>query len=111
MHTLKDVEKAYSYYRQPIFSFKLLNLRKKAINKLNLNQGYKVLDIACGTGSNFKYIEKLIGKKGKIIAIDYTKEMLESRKNFIISFYHYVNDSEGLGVKTWKEWTKLNNSL
>lgn len=82
---LKDVEKAYSYYAKSPFNFKFLgkNLRKKAINKLNLKEGCKVLDIACGTGLNFKYIEKIIKNKGKIIAIDYSKEMLNIAKKLI----------------------------
>lgn len=58
-------------------------LRSKAINKLNLKPGYNVLDIACGTGLNFKNIEKLIGNKGKITAIDCTKEMLNAAGKLI----------------------------
>lgn len=85
MHTLNDVEKAYSNYRQPIFSFKLLNLRKKVVSKLNLKPDDKVLDIACGTGLNFKHIEKLIGKKGKITGVDYTRGMLKSAEKLIKS--------------------------
>lgn len=34
----------------------------------------------------------------------YTKEMLKGRKDFVISFYKYVNDPQGLGVTSWKEW-------
>ena len=90
MHTLNDVEKAYSYYgKSPFynlfskFSFLGKDLRKKAINKLNLKQGYKVLDIACGTGLNFKQIERVIGEKGEITAIDYSKEMLKQAKKLI----------------------------
>lgn len=91
MHTLKDVEKSYSYYaKSPLLynffsklSFLGKNLRKKAIKKLNLKKGDIVLDIACGTGLNFKYIEKIIGNKGKIIAIDYTKEILNITKKLI----------------------------
>lgn len=37
----------------------------------------------------------------------YTKEMLEERKQFIISFYNYVNNPAGLGTKTWQEWVKF----
>lgn len=89
--SLDDVERSYSYYgKSPLFynlfskfSFLGKDLRKKAINKLNLKPGYKVLDIACGTGLNFKPIEKIIGNKGKIIAIDYTKEMLKQAKKLI----------------------------
>lgn len=40
----------------------------------------------------------------------YTKEMLENRKNFIIKFYQYVNDPQGLGIASWKEWAKTHNA-
>jgi len=89
MYTLKNVEESYSYYAKSplIYNFfstiSLLNPRKKAINKLNLKPGYKVLDIACGTGLNFKLIERLIGKKGEITAIDYTEDMLKIAKKLI----------------------------
>jgi hypothetical protein len=39
----------------------------------------------------------------------YTKEMLEIRKDFIKAFYRYVNDPEGYGVSSWKDWTTKNN--
>jgi hypothetical protein len=34
----------------------------------------------------------------------YTVERLQTRKNFIISFYDYVNDPKGYGVQKWSEW-------
>ncbi len=91
MHTLEDVEKAYSYYGKAPFFYALFSklsflgksLRKRAIGKLNLKQGYKVLDIACGTGLNFRHIEKVIGKKGEIVAVDYTKEMLKQAEKLV----------------------------
>lgn len=91
MHTLKDVEEAYSYYGKVPLLYNLFSklsffgkgLRKKAIRKLGLKQGYKVLDIACGTGLNFRHIERIIGKKGSITAIDYTKEMLSHAEKLV----------------------------
>jgi hypothetical protein len=35
----------------------------------------------------------------------YTKEMLIARKEFIKSFYRYVNDPEGYGVTKWKDYS------
>jgi len=88
MYTLKDVEKAYSYYgKSPFYNLFsnifLNNLRRRAINKLDLKPNYKVLDIACGTGLNFKPIERRIGKQGSITAIDYSKDMLKKAKRLI----------------------------
>jgi len=109
MHTLKHIEESYSYYGKLPFLYNLFNklyfLRKKAIKKLNLKQNYKVLDIACGTGLNFKHIEKLIKNNGKIIAIDYTKEMLKQAKK-LIKKNNYTNiklikaNAENIKLKT-----------
>lgn len=99
MHTLEDVEKAYSYYGRSSFFYALFsklsflgkNLRKRAIGRLNLKQGYKVLDIACGTGPNFRHMEKAIGKKGEIVAIDCTKEMLKQAEKLVKkNSYHNI---------------------
>ena len=93
MYTLKDVERTYSYYGKISFVYNFFSkfsffgkdklLRKRALNKLNLKEGNIVLDVGCGTGLNFKYIEEIIGKKGKIVATDYTKEMLNAAKILI----------------------------
>ncbi len=41
----------------------------------------------------------------------YTKEMLENRKRFILAFYQYVNDPEGLGVTSWENWLTSQEAL
>ncbi|MFQ6124878.1 MAG: class I SAM-dependent methyltransferase [Candidatus Heimdallarchaeota archaeon] len=51
--------------------------REQAVERLNLNRGDTVLDLACGTGLNFEYLERKIGKKGKIVALDFSPEMLK----------------------------------
>ena len=55
-------------------------LRKLAVDKLELKLGDTVLDIACGTGLNHKFLENVIGHDGKIIAFDYSNEMLTAAK-------------------------------
>lgn len=55
-------------------------LRKKAAENLNLKNGDVVLDLACGTGLNFEFLQEFIGKDGKIIGFDYSKEMLFAAK-------------------------------
>lgn len=58
--------------------------RKKAIDKLNLKKGDRVLDIGCGTGLNFRFIERKIGEKGRIMGIDCSRAMLaEARKKIV----------------------------
>lgn len=56
-------------------------LRKKAAESLDLKKGDIVLDLACGTGLNFLYLEEIIGKQGKIVGFDYSEEMLIAAKN------------------------------
>ena len=58
-------------------------LRSAAVQRLELKKGDTVLDIACGTGLNFSYLEAFVGKKGKIVGIDYSKSMLYGARNFI----------------------------
>lgn len=53
-------------------------LRKLTVEKLKLKKGDIVLDLACGTGLNLKFLEDAIGMNGKIIAFDYSIEMLDA---------------------------------
>lgn len=85
-YTLKQVSNTYHFWGSHSILYKLAclitflgrekKLRKLTIEKLKLKEGDTVLDIACGTGLNFKILQKYIGQEGKIIGIDYSKEML-----------------------------------
>lgn len=55
-------------------------LRKLTVEKLELKHGDTVLDLACGTGLNHKFLEGVVGPDGKIIAFDYSNEMLTAAK-------------------------------
>ncbi len=55
-------------------------IRKKAVSKLKLQKGSKVLEVACGTGRNFPHIIEEIGPEGKLVGFDYTQEMLNAAK-------------------------------
>lgn len=50
--------------------------RREAVAVLDSRPGDTVLDLACGTGSNFPYLQRAIGPSGHIIGSDYTPEML-----------------------------------
>jgi ubiquinone/menaquinone biosynthesis C-methylase UbiE len=50
--------------------------RREAVAALNLHTGDTVLDLACGIGSNFPYLQQAIGPSGHIIGFDYTPAML-----------------------------------
>ena len=89
-YSLKNVRRVYSYFgKSPVF-YKIGTymtflgrekfLREKAVNKLNLKSGDRVLDLACGIGYNFDYLINKIGNKGRIVAVDYIQEMLNAAK-------------------------------
>jgi len=61
----------------------LSKLRKKAVEKLNLEKGDRVLEVACGTGLNFPLLEEKVGKQGKITGVDYVEEMIEASKKLV----------------------------
>lgn len=89
-YTLEHVKKTYRTWGKHPFWYKFAciitflgqekKLRKLAIDKLELKQGDTVLDLACGTGLNHKFLENAVGPHGKIIAFDYSNEMLTAAK-------------------------------
>ncbi len=55
--------------------------RMRTVEALRLQPGDRVLDLACGTGANFPWLERAIGPKGHILGLDLTPGMLnEARK-------------------------------
>ena len=50
--------------------------RREAVAQLRLSPGDTVLDLACGTGLNFPYIQEGIGEQGLLIGLDYSSGML-----------------------------------
>ncbi|OQX94857.1 methyltransferase type 11 [candidate division KSB1 bacterium 4572_119] len=49
----------------------------KAISKMNIEPGDRILDMGCGTGRNSCLMEKYIGKNGRIVGLDIGAEMIE----------------------------------
>jgi len=47
-----------------------------AINASNLHAGDKVIVFCCGTGNDFPHILNKIGKKGRILGVDFSPQML-----------------------------------
>ena len=54
--------------------------REMTIGQLRLDPGQTVLDVACGTGENFKHIVAKIGPSGTLIGADYSEGMLAQAK-------------------------------
>jgi ubiquinone/menaquinone biosynthesis C-methylase UbiE len=55
----------------------LPRMRRLAVGRLQLRPGDSVLEISCGTGANFPYIQEHIGPGGRLVGIDYTQAMLD----------------------------------
>jgi len=62
--------------------FPRVEMRKKLIEMMNLKPGDHVLDFACGTGANFPYILEKIGPTGRLVATDYSPDMLREASEF-----------------------------
>jgi ubiquinone/menaquinone biosynthesis C-methylase UbiE len=54
--------------------------RREAVKQLQLKRGDLVVDIGCGTGLNFPWLQKAVGPQGRIIGVDLTDAMLEQAR-------------------------------
>ena len=52
-------------------------VRQRAIGRLRLKNGDRVLDVGCGTGLSFSALEGLVGPEGSIVGIEQSPEMIE----------------------------------
>jgi len=50
--------------------------RRRAVQALRLRAGDSVIDMACGTGLNFRLLQQAVGPGGRIIGVDLTDAML-----------------------------------
>jgi ubiquinone/menaquinone biosynthesis C-methylase UbiE len=55
-------------------------LHRRAADALSLRGGETVLDLACGPGVNFALLEEAIGPSGRLVALDYSEEMVTSAR-------------------------------
>lgn len=54
----------------------LIGLRRKAVAALRLNDGDAVLEVGCGDGRCFHFLQGAVGSAGRIIGIDLSTKML-----------------------------------
>ena len=57
--------------------------RARAVEKINLKKGDTVLDLACGTGRNFRELIKAVGPEGQVIGFDFSASMLEGARRLV----------------------------
>ena len=62
------------------------NFKKKAFEDSSLKTGDQVLVFCCGTGLDFPHILNKVGPEGKIIGVDFSKEMLALAEKKILKY-------------------------
>jgi len=73
-----------------------LRRRKAALEALRPRPGDTVLDLACGTGLNFRHIIERVGPQGRIVGVDCTRAMLkQARRKLARRRWHGVALVEG----------------
>ena len=87
---LENVKKVYSFWgrfsllydAQDFFTFlgRAKTIRGRAVHRIGLKRGEKVLEVACGSGRNFPYLVEAVGKEGRVFGFDYSQEMLDAAK-------------------------------
>lgn len=112
--------------------------KKNAIEQLSLEQGNLVINLPCGTGQNFEYIEAYLKGTGMVVGIDLSEGMLEKAKGKVadnnwknIKLFHadarhidnewlndHVQDSENvdailcdLGLSGFPNWKQIIDNL
>lgn len=79
METYKDsIESKYekiAHIPEALLSFTVA-IRREAIAYLQLTNGSSVIDVGCGTGASFPYLENVIGESGRIVGIEPSKSMI-----------------------------------
>ena len=58
--------------------------REKAVSSLSLTENSIVLDVACGIGFNFRFIENYIGDNGKIVGVELSPKTVKLAKKLIV---------------------------
>ncbi|MBZ0270899.1 class I SAM-dependent methyltransferase [bacterium] len=58
-------------------------IRQRAAAATSVGAGARVLEVGCGSGRNFPYIEELIGPTGRLVGFDYTEAMLDAARALV----------------------------
>ena len=57
--------------------------RRQAVHALHLQPGDTVVDMGCGTGLNFRLLQKAVGPEGRIVGVDLTDAMPDRARHRI----------------------------
>lgn len=86
--------------------------RKKAVEHLDIKNGQTILDVACGTGSNFKHI-RAVNNQVSIYGTDFSEGMLRKAKLLIEinkweNIYLFQSDVRLLNFSSLKNYANVN---
>lgn len=77
----KNYDTAEIFYR--LLGCKIPKYRKMTVDALELSKGDTVVELGCGTGSNFALVLDKIGPEGKLFGVDITDKMLDQARKKI----------------------------
>lgn len=80
---------------------KALSLKlKKVIKIADIRRGEKILDVGCGTGIFLPLLKKAVGGEGKVVALDFSFNMLKKAKEKFGKEFQYIQaDVENIPLK------------
>jgi ubiquinone/menaquinone biosynthesis C-methylase UbiE len=65
------------------FTSEDLERLSSVINRLQIESGYDILDLGCGTGILFDLLRRRVGPKGSVIGVDFSLQMADrAHRNF-----------------------------
>lgn len=65
----------------PDFDFPFIKrVRSKAVELLRLSPGNRVLDVGCGSGGSFPFLQRAVGPEGSVIGVEISPESAESAR-------------------------------
>ena len=68
---------------EQLFGF-TVGIRKKAIDALQLSRGSAVLDVGCGTGASFPFLEAVVGESGAIVGVEPSRHMISKARERVM---------------------------
>ena len=64
----------------PLFGVRMGRYRRIAVRALNVRPGATIVELGCGTGLNFPLLYAAVGPRGRIIGVDFSRQMLEQAR-------------------------------
>ncbi|MEQ1517172.1 MAG: methyltransferase domain-containing protein [Usitatibacteraceae bacterium] len=65
--------------------FFIKNVRRKAVQALQLSPGGKVLDLGCGSGGSFPFLINAVGATGKVVGVDISPQSCDNARRRVNS--------------------------